>query len=1056
MEYYQRVLLAALTPAVAVCVQAQVTTSSLGGQILNESNQPVAGVVVKATHVPSGTTYSAVTNANGRYTIQGMRPGGPYTVAIHYLGYNAEKFENINLELGNMFPLDASLSPKSTDLGEATVVANRKTRTGAGENFTLQKMQNIPTIDRSVASIVKNTPMAVSSKSGGISFVGSNNRYNSFQIDGVVANDVFGLSADGTNGGQTGANPISMDAVQELQVVIAPYDVRQGGFTGGGINVVTKSGTNDFHGSAYSYFNNQSMYGKYSAVRDYAKVPLTDQFERTFGGTLGGPIIKNKLFFFASVENKRKSYPNNIYPGYSEKYISTDVAQQVVDRYYALTGIRDSFGPRNVESHSLGITSRIDWNINETNHLTLRYQHNNSYKDGYAVGATSYFFANSGYRYNNKTNDIVAEWTNRISDSFYNELRASASFVRDHRESPYQGPTVLIQNVYSADNSTRIGLNIGTEYSSAANGLDQNIYTLEDNLSWYLGSHTLTFGTHNEIYRVSNLFIQAANGSWTFDNLNDFLNDKPNRFNYKYTDPSLTGGDTKYSPAIKAGQFGFYAQDKWNATSNFNVTYGLRIDLPAVFNKPTANETFNQYAKSKNLDAQVGVVPSTKLMVSPRLGFNWYLTDDHKTLLRGGTGIFTGRVPFVWLSNAFNSNGVEMKSTTISKSVPGMNNYQQALTDVVNSSATSQKPDIAVVSKKFKYPQVFRSNLALEHTLPGDVKMTLEAIYSKTMNNVFFENLAINQVAKTYAVPGKENSAVPYYNSEKSDYYSIINLKNTNRGYSYALSALFEKTFNFGLDLAASYTFGHSKSVNDGTSSVAYSNWKYNYSRDTNGKGELGYSKFDIPHRVMVRVGWTSPKYLNGWTSTQIGIVYNGSNGGRYSLSMNESEDFNGDGQKGNNLLYIPTKGELALMNFTPTIVKGQVIMDADQNRAAFEKWIESDSYAKNHRGQYAERNSNMTEWEHQIDLHFGQKIYWKNICNFEFTFDIMNFANCLNKKWGAQYSNVYNVSPLMISKMTKGADGNYTPVYQYNNPRLTKSDILSRWHMQLGFRVSF
>lgn len=1049
-------MLAALTPAVAVCVQAQVTTSSLGGQILNESNQPVAGVVVKATHVPSGTTYSAVTNANGRYTIQGMRPGGPYNVAIHYMGYNAEKFENINLELGNMFPLDASLSPKSTDLGEATVVANRKARTGAGENFTLQKIQNIPTIDRSVTSIVKNTPMAVSSKNGGISFVGSNNRYNSFQIDGVVANDVFGLSQDGTNGGQTGANPISMDAVQELQVVIAPYDVRQGGFTGGGINVVTKSGTNDFHGSAYSYFNNQNMYGKYSAVRDYAKVPLTDQFERTFGGTLGGPIIKNKLFFFASVENKRKSYPTSIFPGYSEKYISTDVAQQVVDHYFGLTGIRDNFASRNVESHSLGITSRIDWNINEANHLTLRYQHNNSYKDGYGVGATSYYFANSGYRYNNKTNDLVAEWTNRISDSFYNELRASASFVRDHRDSPYQGPTAMIQNVLSADNSTRITLNIGTEYSSAANALNQDIYTLEDNLSWYLGNHTLTFGTHNEIYKISNLFIQAANGSWTFDNLNDFLNDKPNRFSYKYTDPSLTGGDTKFAPAIKAGQFGFYAQDKWNATSNFNVTYGLRIDLPAVFNKPTANETFNQYAKSKNLDAQVGVVPSTKLMVSPRLGFNWYLTDDHKTLLRGGTGIFTGRVPFVWLSNAFNSNGVEMKSTTISTSVPGMTNYQQVLNNVASASSTTQKPDIAVVSKKFKYPQVFRSNLALEHTLPGDVKMTLEAIYSKTMNNVFFENLAINQVAKTYAVPGNENSAVPYYNSEKSDYQSIVNLKNTNRGYSYALSALFEKTFNFGLDLAASYTFGHSKSVNDGTSSVAYSNWKFNYSRDTNGKGELGYSKFDIPHRVMVRVGWTSPKYLNGWTSTQIGIVYNGSNGGRYSLSMNESEDFNGDGQKGNNLLYIPTKDELALMNFTQTVVKGKVIMDADQNRAAFEKWIESDSYAKNHRGQYAERNSNMTGWEHQIDLHFGQKIYWKNICNFEFTFDIMNFANCLNKKWGAQYSNVYNVSPLMVSGMTKGADGNYTPVYQYNNPRLTKSDILSRWHMQLGFRVSF
>lgn len=1053
MVNFSRFALASLAPAFAVCASAQVTTSAISGHLVDESQQPVIGAAVTAVHTPSGTRYNAVTNNDGRFVIQGMRTGGPYTVTIHYIGYSTLTFEKLYLELGNTLPLNAVMKENDTQLGEATVTTTTKPKGGGAKNFQLSTITSTPTIDRSIQDIVKNTPMVLSSKNGGITIAGTNNRYNSFQIDGTVANDVFGLSAGATNGAQTGANPISMDAIQEIQVVIAPYDVRQGGFTGGGINAITKQGTNETHGSAYVYFNNQNMYGRYDANNDYAKSPLSQQYERTYGGTLGGAIIKDKLFYFVSAEGKKETYPSQYYAGYSSNYISTETAKVIADRYAELTGISENYDQRDVESKSFGLLARIDWNISDKHKLAVRYQHNNSYADSYSAGSSTYYFANSGFRYNNKTNSLVAELNSHLSDAFYNELRASATYVRDHREVPYNAPNISISNVEGSDGSN-YSVYIGTEYSSGANELDQDVYSIEDNLSWYLGSHTLTFGTHNEFYKIRNLFLQGAYGAWYYRSLDDFLNDTPYRFRYAYTDPTVTGGDTQYAPSMKAGQFGLYAQDKWVITNNLNLTYGLRFDIPLIFNSPMENPTFNEYAAANNFGVKVGETPSAKIMVSPRVGFNWYTDDSHKTLLRGGVGIFTGRVPFVWLSNAFNNTGMDVKKVTMNSNVPSLEQYKDDPLSAAQQG-TASNADIVTVSKDFKYPQVLRANLALEQMLPGDVKMTLEGIYSKTLNNVFFENLAISKAdgEKVYAVAGVEASAAPYYTQLDADYSSIINLKNTSKGYSYALSALFEKSFDFGLDLSANYTFGHSKSVNDGTSSVASSNWQYNYSRDPNSEGELSYSKFDIPHRIMVQVSYTSPKYWNDWMSTTVALSYNGFNGGRYSLTMSESYDYNGDGAYGNSLLYIPTDEELNQMSFAASSS-----MTAEENREAFRQWILNDDYAKNHRGQYAERNSNQTPWENEINLHLAQTIYNpKGLGKFEFTFDIINLANMLNKKWGATYGSVYNLSPLRVTAMTDNGDGTHTPTYTYNsNSYPSKSSISSRWHCQVGLRLTF
>ena len=744
----------------------------------------------------------------------------------------------------------------------------------------------------------------MTNKDGGITFAGSNNRYNSFQIDGVVMNDVFGLSSGGTNGGTDRCQPHF-----------------NGCYPGNASRSSSLRRTSErFYGWCYQR-GNQAGYQRYACFSLYLlqqpkhvrQVQRTQRLQEDAHDAAVPPHLwryprrrnhQGQTLLLRKCRRQEGKLPLCCIPRLHASYITEATAKQIADKYNELTGFNENYGQRDIEQKSFGLLARVDWNINDQHKLALRYQHNDSFDDKYGSGSTSYRFNRSSYRQKNKTNSIVAELNSRFNDNLYDEFRASATFVRDEREVPYQGPTVRIMDIAGADGQSLLTANIGTDYSSGANKLDQDIYSFEDNLAWYKGDHTITFGTHNEFYRLKNLFIQASNGSWDYESLEDFMSDKPKSFTYKYTDPEVTGGNTKYAPVLKAGQFGFYAQDKWTVNRNFNATLGLRIDIPVTFNDPMVNPKFNEYSDKKGFGVHVGDMPGAKVLVSPRLGFNWYVDNEHRTLLRGGVGIFTGRVPFVWLSNAYNNTGMAMKGTTINRGdVPTLAKYgknpMQAIKDN-QGKGRADNPDIVTIDKDFKYPQVLRANLALEQMLPGDVKFTLEGVYSKTMNNVFFENLALENTGKqSYAVPGVQASAAPYYSNTKSDYYSIINLKNTNKGYTYSIAAQLEKRFAFGLDLSASYTFSRAKAVNDGKSSVASSNWKKNASVDSNSDKELGFSKFDTPHRILLQASYTSPKYLNGWMSTTIAVVYNGFSGSRYSLVMNDnrSTDFNGDSE---------------------------------------------------------------------------------------------------------------------------------------------------------------
>ena len=1067
-QSFKLIVAATIGVLFSLAASAQVTTSSLNGQVSDEADEPLAGAAVIAVHIPSGTQYTAVTNLEGRYVINGMRSGGPYSVQISYIGMSSLDFKDVTLKLGEPYELDAVMTV-SNELEAVVVVSEgsfNSSKTGAGASFGRKTVETTPTIDRSVYDVVKYTPQATLNKNGGISFAGTNNRYNSFQIDGAVANDAFGLSSTGTNGGQTGANPISLDAIEEIQVVVAPFDVRQSGFTGGAINAITKSGTNTVKGSFYSYFNNQDFIGTTAGPLEQGETreKYDTQLSQTYGFTVGAPIVKDKLFIFASAEYYKASSPNVyspengsyenielneevILPGGTSlgKYFNEDMAEAMIRHYeenYGISGTGESFSQHQVTDRAVNAMARIDWNISDAHKFMLRYQFMDAYADQYDSGSYEYTFNNSSYRQSNRTNTLVAELNSRITDEVFNEFRATAVFVRDKRSVAYGGA-----NIYISDNIT---VNLGTDYSSGANAMHSDTYTITDNVSIYKGNHTITAGTHNEIFRFYNVFLQGAYGSYGFTSINDFFNNDINQYGYRYADPSLTGGDTRWGATTWAAQFGLYVQDEWKPTRNFTLTYGLRADMPMLLNSPTENPEFNASEIAVSSGQYVGTTPKASVLFSPRVGFRWYIDSARRTLLRGGAGLFTGRVPFVWLSNAYNNTGMEAKSVTVNQPDSDFPLTSNPHTDIVESGIASAggKATINTLSEDFKYPQVFRVNLGYEQEFGKGWKFTFDGLYSKTFNNVFFQNLALTRTGAVYAVnadAANASNVAPYYSTDNT-YQAVVALKNTNKGYSYSFSGKLEKHFDFGLDIMAGYTFGHSYSVNDGTSSVALSNWQYNYSVDTNSP-ELSHSLFDRPHKLMAVLSYTTPVYANGLQTT-ISLTYDGGSGQRYSYTMNESTDFNGDGRTGNSLLYIPTKEEVSMMSWA-----GQ------DDAALFEQFISGDKYLSSHRGQWSERYAGIGKFEHHFDLHIAQDFYFdrKHGRKLQFIVDFLNISNLFNREWGLYYASAYNRQILTVTSLTSDGSGNMTPTYSYVEPQdLSLDDFYSRWRCQLGFRLTF
>ena len=1049
---------------VVLTLGAQTTTSSINGRVMDNNGETLVGATIVAVHIPSGTQYATIANSDGYYNLQGMRTGGPYKVMISFVGYETLELTDVTLSLGEPSTFDVKLKDGMM-MDEVVVVSTsddrfKAKRTGAGANFNRAVLENTPTTDRSIADVARLTPMASSTKGakGGISFAGANNRYNSFLIDGTVSNDVFGLTDSGTNGGQAEANPISMETIEAIQVVIAPYDVRQSGFTGGGINAVTKSGTNTYKGSAYSYFRNQDLVGKGANGQ-----AIADQTTQTYGATLGGPIIKDKLFFFVSGEYYNSKSPETDYSQSVDGFVTAGQIKELAQIYKQHTGytLDDTFKPRVPKLWSTNVMSRIDWNINEDHKLMLRYSFTGASKDRYTTSASDYYFYDAAFDQVNRTHSVVAELQSRFANTLWNELRVGWTSVRDWREAhaPAGAPNVSV----TLTNPTCTGSNrtntvyLGTEYCSHANRLEQDIFTLTDNLTWYKGNHTFTFGIHNEFYKMYNVYAQNATGNWSFNSLEDFRNNKANSFSYTYFNTNDLDKDGNWGGKFGAAQLGLYIQDEWRPNADFTLTYGMRIDNPVLFDKPTANDEFNNSDLAKKHNVRIGDVPSGKILYSPRVGFRWFVDKEHQVLLRGGAGLFTGRVPFVWISNNFSNNGIEQVSI---KSYDQDKNpvLGQHITgeDVKNKGFKASSSTINVVDKDFKYPQVFRVNLATDVNFGAGWQATLEALYSKSLNDLYVRNIGYEPTGAHFtAVPGVPASSAPIYQKVTS-YSDVIYMTNTSKGYTYSVTAQLKKTFPWGLSVDAAYTFGHSYTTFDGTSSVAYSNWKKNLARNTNDP-DLAVSGFDVPHRVMASVNYNKSYGKNKRWSTHASLVYVGQSGQPYSLTYYYKKNLdakagggysmNGDGYNGNDLIYIPTQADMDKMNWK-----------SDKDKADFEAFIRSDKRMMESRGQYSERNQFRMPFEHQFDLSLSQDFCYdvKRGGKVTLMWTVMNLANLLNKDWGKYYAHVTSYSPLTVSSVEVSDAGDVTPTFSYASTDKYLDDLYSRWRMQLGIRVTF
>ena len=1066
---------------------AQITTSGVKG-LIKANGEDVIGATITVTHVPTGAVYRSVTNSVGRFTIQGMRAGGPYTVEISYIGYKTKEIKNVTLKLGEMSDLSTQLEEDAHALGEVVVKGKLgldASKTGAAASYSAKDIANMPSISHSIGDITRMNPMVSVSQSGAMSFAGVNNRYNSFQVDGAVNNDVFGLTSNGQNGGQAGSQPISTETIDQVQVSVAPFDVRQSGFTGGAINAITKSGTNTFHGSVYGNWLNKDLIGsKYTLMNGKDSQKYDDETDYRYGVTLGGPIIKNKLFFFANYEKSNKEYPNNYGYGSDASKLGTE-GFKIADEVLSILkekGYNASYNnPKNyTKSDKAGI--KLDWNINDKHKATFGWRMVNAKQLN--SNSTAGYLNASDYQYDfvSKSNTFTAELNSSFSEKINNQFQASYVSVRDHRDPKGIAPMIQIKNVGGGT------LCLGTERSSTANSLNQDIFSFTDNLNWYVNNHTLTFGTHGEYYKFKNLFIQDNYGTYYFNNFDDFKMfasgqtyaasvDKTtgvttyyntlNQYRYCTANVAVTG-DPRWAPEFAAGQIGFYAQDKFNVTPNFELTYGLRMDIPLFFDTPTENAEFNASAAKQGWNVVTNHKLSSTPMWSPRVGFRWNIEKEHNMILRGGAGIFTGRIPFVWLSNNFTNTGIQTSVYNVYGST-GLKEGKQntgKLSDVsliVDPYKQSENTDklgtsnqaINVFDKDFKFTQNLRLDLALDFTLAG-IDFTLEGVFSKNLNDIYYKDLTRTEAGKTL---GETYESLSFDNrpmfakitstedANLKKFTNVYMLDNTSKGYSYNLSLSAVKHFDFGLDLAASYTYSRSKSVNCGTSSVAQSNYNYNYTYQNPNSPELGFTAFNVPHQIKASAFYHKD-YAEHWNTT-VGLIYTGTSGSPYSLYY--YGDLNQDGSNGNDLMFIPTDEQIDKMQF-----KANKNYTADEQKENFREWIANDGYMSKHRGEYFKRYADNLPFESHFDFHLAQTYKFKvgaQVHSVELSFDVLNVGNMFNKKWG-RYTSTGTAK--YYSPVTYSGNGQFQFLHPGNYEMRSYDDYYSRWRGQLGLKYTF
>jgi Carboxypeptidase regulatory-like domain len=1081
-----------------------VTTASINGTV-SDAKGTVPGATVTVTHIPTGTVYATVTRADGRFNLPNLRVGGPYTFKVTFIGYKDFVQEGITLAIGQDQRVDAKIEDNSATLKEVVITGTQgkvinSSRTGAKETVTRAQIEGLPTINRSLSDFTKLTPSA-----NGLSFGGRSSLYNNLTVDGALFNNSFGLA--GTLGGQTNSQPISLDAIDQIQVDIAPYDVRQGNFTGAGINTVVKSGTNTFKGTVYDYIHGVGLTGYNAGSVAVTKTPFT---YRQTGVSFGGPIIKNKLFFFLSGEEERISQPATTYvaTGSGASGSVSQAKSSTLDSLSAFLKSKYGYnaGPYqgyNFDTYSNKATAKIDWNIDKNNTLSAKYFYLKSYGDhppsnsgisnsngttsvGYGTtrdaGTNSLPFYGSGYRINNNFNIAIIELDTRISNSLSNRATLGYSALRDFRSSLGSGatlPMVDIGNGTSAADGTvitkasSVETSFGYELFTAGNILYTNIGQFSDDLTLFSGKHEFTFGTSDQIQSYKNGFAPDYNGLYTYNSVSDFENGLPAA---AYTSRYSAAGTSFPYAKIKAGIYSLYAQDKFHATDNLRLTYGIRADYDAFPTSLPQNTNVPDLTFQQGIHVDPSVLPKNRVQLSPRFGFNWDVNGDQTTQVRGGTGLFAGTVPFVWISNQASNNGVLFGSTTIVKGAPAntpKQNGELIFNPDINSNhaaagAANTSYELDITNPNLKYPKIWRTNLALDQKLPWGMVGTIEAAYTKDINAIYHENLVLSD--GTTVFDGPEGQL--HYNSKNTtpaaalatpqnpSITGLYYMNNTSQGYSYFGTAQLQKSFAGGFYANIAYTHSVSKDVNDG-GSTASTIWSSRYVAGNPNDDNLSNSSFVEPNRVIASFMYKKD-YL-GFGTTSLGLIFEMANNG--SVSYITSGDPNGDGAT-NDLMYIPkTQNDIVLVPDASTNSNTAAVQWTQLNN-----FINQDKYLSSHRGEYAQRNGVILPYFKRFDFKAIQDFYivtGKTKNTLEFSIDIINVGNLLNKNWGLYQDsfNGFNSGSTTILHYVGYVNNRMTYSFpllnRTTNTPITSSFIndtsqLSRWQAQVGLRYIF
>ena len=1071
MKKITQVLIAILFFASASSVFAQgITSSSMNGKV-QDATGPLPGANVVAIHVPSGTKYGAATDFDGLFRIPNMRVGGPYTVTITYVGYKEYVRESISLQLGQTFRVNAEMTEEANALEEVVISVNTNNlfdgnKTGSETTIDQRQMNNLPTTSRSIADFVRLTPQAVVSEGNdgfSISIAGQNNRFNTIFVDGAVNNDQFGLAGSGTNGGQTGASPFSMDAIETFNVAVAPFDVKLSGFTGGAINAVTKSGTNTFKGTVYGFSRNENLAGKtpVESVPDGgSREKLSEFTSTTYGISIGGPIVKDKLFFFVNYEREENETPDPFsfgnYIGDSSEADIEALRSNVSSRFGYDLGSYDQ-GISTLDTDKL--TIKLDFNASEDHKLSLSYRYTDIVNlEARSSDFNDIAFLNGSESFLSTTNSASLEWNWSINSKMSNNLIIGYTDVADDRTplgDPFPWVTIT-------DGSGDIEL--GGERFSTANLLEQKVFTITDNFEIYKGAHTITIGTHNEFSSTKNLFFASNYGNYEFSNLDDFLNDEDARIYQRgYSLLSDGAGDSSSGAAeFDLAQYGLYFQDNWQMTDDFKLSFGLRFDLP-VWEDGLVNDDFNNRtiplleAAGKDLqNAKVGQATSSTIHFSPRLGFNWNVNGEYKTQIRGGLGVFTSRIPLVWPGGSYNNNGVTGGYAFIFGPDFGFN-------PDVNSQPVTAQPgtgetggNIDIFASNLKLPQIMKYNIAIDQKLPWwGLVLNADYIFQDNLQTIYYENLNIDGPQGNLI--GADNR--PYYSDSSSQvldstYGRIILGSNTSEGHSWNASVGLTKPYSKGFTGNVTYTYGDSKGIFDLTSSQNSSQWRG--IQTVNGKNsDLPVTRSDFAAGSRI-TSWMS--YEFNWLEnfkTTVSFFYEGRESNPFSYVYRNGDDLlNDDSRDGTTLIYVPAaQNEI-------TLEDGANGLTSQQQWDALDAFIEGNDYLRSRRGDYAERNGDRGEsWTHVVDFKLAQdlNIDFGNTNNtLQFTLDIFNFTNMLNKDWGVRKF-AFNTSLIEVE------DGGPNPVFSFdpdvvdNLEGIDDSGVSSsRWQMRIGLRYIF